>query len=156
MQVPVQPYRPYRMITPKRAEAQNLLEPVCFSASHVAYSTLRMEPQYMIIGQAAGIAARMAVRGNSSVQEIDQAALARTLVRHGQSWNTRRIRRLRWSIGFGITSRPCRPSKLPACELSARFQKSAHLYLSVSILACPADRRTPRGPGPTPKKTRPC
>jgi hypothetical protein len=60
-----------------------LLVPVCFSASHVAYSTLRMEPQYMILGQAAGVAASMAIRRNAAVQEIDTGALAKTLVEHG-------------------------------------------------------------------------
>jgi hypothetical protein len=84
MQVPVQPYQiPYRVLTPKRAEAQNVLVPVCLSATHVAYSTLRMEPQYMILGQAAGVAAFLAIRHNLPVQEIDTAMLTRILVEHG-------------------------------------------------------------------------
>ncbi len=71
MQVPVKPYQiPYRVITPKKGEAPNLLVPVCFSASHVAYSSLRMEPQYMILGQAAGVAASLAIKTGKSVQEI--------------------------------------------------------------------------------------
>jgi hypothetical protein len=84
MQVGVQPYQiPYRLILPKKPEAENLLVPVCFSATHVAYSTLRMESQYMIIGQAAGVAAAMAVHSRLPVQDIDAAALTKTLVDQG-------------------------------------------------------------------------
>ncbi len=84
MQVAVKPYQiPYRMIVPKRKEAENLLVPVCFSASHVAYSTLRMEPQYMIIGHAAGIAAKMAIASARPVQDIDTAALQEALKSEG-------------------------------------------------------------------------
>jgi len=84
MQVPVTPYQiPFAIVLPKRAEATNLLVPVCFSASHVAYSSARMEPQYMIIGHAAGIAAAMAVKSGRPVQDTPLPSLLKTLKDEG-------------------------------------------------------------------------
>jgi hypothetical protein len=62
---------PYRAITPKQSECTNLLVPVCVSASHIAMTSIRMEPVWMILGESAGVAAAMAVAGNTPVQQID-------------------------------------------------------------------------------------
>ena len=84
VEVPVEPYEiAYRSITPQRSEASNLLVPVCLSASHAAYSSVRMEPQYMIIGQAAGVAAALAVASHAPVQDISIPALQQELQKHG-------------------------------------------------------------------------
>jgi hypothetical protein len=60
----------YRSIVPKRDECANLLVPVCLSASHVAYGSIRMEPVFMILGQSAGTAACIAIDDNVSVQDL--------------------------------------------------------------------------------------
>jgi hypothetical protein len=84
VQVRVQPYEiPYRAITPQQREAENLLIPVCLSASHVAYSSMRMEPQYMIIGQAVGVAAALAVQHHSTIQNVSIPELQDRLHRRG-------------------------------------------------------------------------
>ena len=60
---------PFGVILPKKVN--NLLIPVPASATHVGFSTLRMEPCWMALGQAAGIAAALAIEQNKSVKELD-------------------------------------------------------------------------------------
>lgn len=79
------PYRiDYGCMVPKSAECTNLLVPVCVSASHIAYGSIRMEPVFMILGQSAGTAAALAVDGKSSVQDVDYEKLKARLVADGQ------------------------------------------------------------------------
>jgi hypothetical protein len=74
---------PYSIIEPKASEIRNLLDPVTVSASHVAIASIRMEPQYMIMGQAAGSAAALAARSGVDVQRVDMAALHAVLRANG-------------------------------------------------------------------------
>jgi hypothetical protein len=72
----VPPYPiPYRSLTPRREDADNLLVPLCLSASHVAFASVRMEPTLMLLGQAAGTAAAQAARRGVAVQDVDVAQL---------------------------------------------------------------------------------
>jgi hypothetical protein len=79
--VRTKPYQiPYRSLTPLKEQCANLLVPVCLSATHVAYGALRMEPQYMAFGHAAGLAAVAAIHADTAVQDIDVKALQAKLL----------------------------------------------------------------------------
>ena len=69
----------YRSITPKREECTNLLVPVCLSATHIAYGSIRMEPVFMMLGEAAGAAAILAINNEKSVQEVDYGELKKLI-----------------------------------------------------------------------------
>ena len=82
---PVEPYEiPYRSLLPRQEQADNLLVTSCISASSVAYASFRMEPQYMIAGHSAGVAAALAARSGSALHTLDLPALRRRLVEQRQ------------------------------------------------------------------------
>ena len=61
----------YGALVPKRAECTNLIVPVCLSASHIAYGSIRMEPVFMVLGQTAGVAAVSAINNQVAIQQVD-------------------------------------------------------------------------------------
>lgn len=82
---PVEPYPiSYRAIVPRANECTNLLVPICLSATHVAFNSIRMEPVFMMLGQSAATAACLAIDQGSTVQDVNYAALAQQLKADGQ------------------------------------------------------------------------
>ena len=65
--------------TAGRDECENLAVPVCLSATHIAYGSIRMEPVFMILGQSAATAAALAIDGKCSVQKLSYEELRRRL-----------------------------------------------------------------------------
>ena len=62
----------YRAVTPKESEARNVIVPVCLSASHIAYGSIRMEPVYMVLGETTALAAVQAIDEHEGcVQAVD-------------------------------------------------------------------------------------
>ena len=74
----------YRCIVPKKSEVRNLLVPICLSASHIAFGSIRMEPVFMVLGQSAAIAAAMAIDNDWDLQYIPYDQLKLNLLKHKQ------------------------------------------------------------------------
>ncbi len=80
-----QPYGiDYRAIVPRESECENLIVPVCLSASHIAYGSIRMEPVFMVLGQSSAAAACLAIDAQLSVQRVDYVTLRGRLLSDGQ------------------------------------------------------------------------
>jgi len=79
-QVPPHPYGiSYRSIVPRKGECENLFVPVCLSATHAAHGSIRMEPVFMQLGQAAALAAFIAGEDHAAVQEVGYSKLREKL-----------------------------------------------------------------------------
>jgi hypothetical protein len=74
----------YRSLVPKADQCANLLVPVCLSASHISYGSIRMEPVFMVLGQSAATAAALAIDDGVSVQQVDYKKLRERLLREKQ------------------------------------------------------------------------
>ena len=82
---------PYDALLPKADEVANLLAAVALSASHLRFNAVRMEPTWMIAGQAAGVAAVMAIEAvatgggaSTPLHALNVSELQRRLERDGQ------------------------------------------------------------------------
>lgn len=73
---------PYSLLVPPRG-TPNLLVPVAVSASHAAFNAIRLEPQWMMLGQAAGAAAALALAEGVVVQDLNITALQGLLAAQG-------------------------------------------------------------------------
>jgi hypothetical protein len=74
----------YRSIVPKKEECTNLLVPVCLSATHLAFGSIRMEPVFMVLGQSAAIAAVLSLKVKNDVQNISYKELRQELLNNKQ------------------------------------------------------------------------
>ncbi len=78
----------YGSLIPKKADCTNLLVPVCVSASHIAFGSIRMEPVFMILGQSAAAAASIAINQGVAVQDVNYEELRSDLEGKGQILTT--------------------------------------------------------------------
>lgn len=136
---------PYGAIIPKKIDG--LLVPVALSATHVAFSAVRMDPTWMALGQAAGTAAALAIRGGHEVRHVPvesiQAELIRQRARLMFYWDVAldhpafaAIQRLSvQGVVQGYPDRLFRPGEpLRRAELASLIVKRYGLWPSVSDL----------------------
>jgi len=74
----------YRSVVPKKEECTNLLVPICLSASHIAFGSIRMEPVFMVLGQSSAVIATMAIDEKKAVQELSYSKIKASLIKMGQ------------------------------------------------------------------------
>jgi hypothetical protein len=116
----------YRSLVPREAQCANLLVPVCLSASHIAYGSIRMEPVFMVLGQSAATAACQAIDRSFSVQRIDVSALQERLKADGQV--------LEWTGPIRASRSSIDPKSLPGLVLDdAQAKLTGNWSISASL-----------------------
>lgn len=79
----ISPYQiPYRILVPEKV--LGLIVPVAASTTHVAFSTVRMEPLWMGIGQVAGIAAHLSREMQVEIKDVPIPHLQDILIKNRQ------------------------------------------------------------------------
>lgn len=74
----------YKSLVPKKEECENLIVPVCLSASHIGFGSIRMEPVFMVLGQSSAVAASLAIDNNAAVQDVPYQKLKTVLLANRQ------------------------------------------------------------------------
>ncbi|HEV7301148.1 MAG TPA: FAD-dependent oxidoreductase [Tepidisphaeraceae bacterium] len=86
--VEVPPEQPYsisvRAITPHAEQCSNLVVPVCLSASHIAFGSIRMEPVFMVLAQSSAHLAHLAIERRCDVVDVPYEQLQSELLAAGQ------------------------------------------------------------------------
>ncbi len=127
VQVGVSPYPiSYRSIVPKQSECSNLLVPVCLSASHISYGSIRMEPVFMVLGQSAATAACQSIDAGVAVQEVDYAKLKQRLLEDKQV--------LVWTGPKRVSPTSVDPKKLPGIVMDDEQAEKTGEWLPSSSL----------------------
>lgn len=136
---------PYRSITPVESQASNLLVSVAASASHVVFSSLRVEPQYMIMGQAAGTAAALARDLRVSVQRVPVGVLqdrlrseGAVLTDPGDLADSPFYTAVAWAYHQGITG-GCAPRRFCPDSRLRRDEMASLLSRTLSLPFAPTD-----------------
>lgn len=116
----------FRSIVPREAECSNLIVPVCLSASHIAYGSIRMEPVFMVLGQSSATAACQAIDQSSAIQRVDTSALRDRLKADGQV--------LEWAAPVGAGRASVDVKSLPGLVLDDSQAKLTGEWASSSAL----------------------
>jgi len=78
----------FRSIVPRRGECPNLAVACAVSSSHIAYGSLRMEPVFMLLGQAAACTAHAGMEAGPALRDLPYDDLKSVLLAAGQILET--------------------------------------------------------------------